>query len=551
MAVSADVGSNRLTDALTSALGWEVLSFDGTGGVAKVDGLELSFEVFETRGFEVAGAPWVVSVVRFPSGEINHDNLKTVLLTGECGPWRPPVLVAARNDGPEAYARVIDEDIAATDKVLGLEYGDFLGSGSELSLRIAVEYCRGSERESMTAGRHFVFGFPTLTPLAALTGYMEVRTPEVLKQWRGEITPATKDGRPALAYEGKLLTAESPEAERTRRPDTSRAEAVIPLTDEESPSTFQGRIVDEEGRPLADIPVEIATKRGGFMVVLGGYYTDTVYTDREGRFEAPVGNGLQIRIKHQGYYDLREQFHPAKYNELLKGMNSSTVTEGVTDLVLEREMGEVPVWTSGNRIGKRFAPAGDRVSLGVKFYPTWEESMSSNPIDVLVLADIVIEARRLCPPDSPEALSGMCEWEVVVRGQNGWELVPEPDNIGSLVVKQALKEGYRPRWVFRDRQLPNSLHLRKDGGERYGILDGPTFWEKYGDMSTLSDNEVVIDCRYVVQAENVHSRSLVHENKRYVKPNVLSARGMKQLEEFRRKQALEQQQKQDEEAAAP
>ncbi|MBI1317416.1 MAG: hypothetical protein GC168_00520 [Candidatus Hydrogenedens sp.] len=514
-------------EVLASATGWEVMSFDGSGGVAKVDGLELSFEVFETRGFEVEGAPWVVSVVRFPSGEINRDDLMTVLRTGECGSSRPPVLVAARTDGSEAYARMIDEDIAATDKVLGLEYGDFLGSGSELSLRITVEYCRGGEKESMTAGRHFVFGFPELTPLAALTAYLQVRTPEVLKQWRGNISQSTKGGRPALVYEGNPITADSPESERLRRPDTSRAEAVIPLTDEESPDTFQGRIVDEEGQPLADIPVEIASKRSGFMVVLGSVYTDTVYTDPEGRFEAPTGNGLQIHVEQEGYYELQEQFHPAKYNNLLKGMSSHEVTEGVTDLVLEREMGKVPVWTSGKPVVKEFAPAGKQVSMGLKFYPTWEESMSSNPIDVLVLADIVIEARRLCPPESPEALADTCEWEVVVRGQNGWELVPDKRQVHSIVVKRAEKDGYKPRWVFTNQTLPNALHLRKDGGERYGIIDGPRFHTYYlGDQTTPSDNEVRISCSYVVQAENVHSRSLVHERKIYVEPGFYTARDM-------------------------
>jgi hypothetical protein len=516
----ATFGAASLTpDTLKLATGWEVLNHTPDGGSARVDGRELSYEILGAMEVSVNGREWSASVVRFPTEEMDSEALEMVLSLGECGCAHPPIIVVASGDGKEAYAATIDEAIVASAKVLAFEQGDFMGSGSELSLTLATNYCDKSKMQLVMAERRFVYSLPKLDPLASLDGHLIVRTPDAIVQARNRISVSkSADGKPALVYHQsgvsapQVLTFTSPADKRLKRLDPTVALAGAPQPEDESPSTFRGRLLDEKGEPLPGIEVQYASQRTGLLATFGLLDTGTVTTDGDGLFEAPTGNGLELGIKAEGYYELRERFHPAKYNAMLKGMNSKQVTDAITDLVLERELAEVPVWDTLGNVRKEVPNPPERVAVGLKFYPTRKEN-ENGFLEDTILADIVFEARRLCDPSSPEAQADECEWEVVVRGQHGWELVPGESNSGRAAIRKAVATGYKQRWVFTSTSLPYEFYLRKDGGERYGLLDMVGVRKSKADPKTRSENELIFSTGYVVQAEPVGSTSLVHKRK--------------------------------------
>lgn len=498
--------------SLFSATGWQVVRFTDDGGVVVVEGREVSFVTLQTSALILDEEKWLAAVVRFPALEMTPKTLAQVLAGGECACSQPPVLIVSNEAGTKSYSALIDTDIVASDRVLALEQGNFLGSGAELSISLAAHFCDASRREHTTAERRYIFGFPKLERLAALDGHLIVRTPDVLKQARNKVSAVTTpEGKRGLAYtkhgEGQtlLLHSGSPIEERLSKPNTAAATAGIPLSDEQSPSTFRGRVVDERGYPLTGIRVEYGSKRSGLWTLLGPIDRGSDITDSEGRFEAPTGDGLIIVIEADGFEEIRENFHPAKYNYQLRNMNSKPVTDEVTDFLLLDKNAKIDVWDSGDLIQKLVGQRPGSFELGIKFYPSRKEN-ENNPLDVTILADIVFEFRRLCEPDAPEAKTDDCQWEIVIRGQNGWELTPTEPDLSYTAIMRATDSGYKQKWIFTNKTVPMNFYLCKDGGKRYGVLGDVQYYKtRQHGWNFVSG--------YLVQAEPVGTRSLVHEHR--------------------------------------
>jgi len=487
-----------------------------------LDGREVKYEVLQTSQLSVKGKPWTAMVIKFPDLEMTRTTLDQVLSGGKCSSAQAPVLIVASDDGSEAYSTVIDKNIAQSERVTALEHGDFMGSGSELSLSFVGHFCDPATPEHSMVDRRYIFGFPKLEALAALDAVLRVTTPDSKAKATNQINVVTtRDGKRGIVYqrEGEakplFLNLDAPIEQRVGRPNTQRVKAVIPLSTEQSPATFRGRVVNEQGRPISGVKVDFETRRTGLWVVLGKLDHGSAITDKDGRFDAPTGEGLTIVIEDERFQNLREDFHPAKYNIILEGMGTKPVKDEVTDLVLLDKNAKVEVWDTGPRIVKRLGARPDDSELGIKFYPTREEN-KSNPLEVTALADIVFEFRKLCEPGSEAAETGTCPWEVIVRGQHGWELVPTEPYSG-YYMPRAAETGYEPIWTFDHKSLPRSFYLRKDEGERYGVLGNLSY-------SNFQSEEWKFGCSFYVQAKPEGTRSLVHERRPYVEPRVLKPR---------------------------
>lgn len=516
LALSVFAAADWSPEAIARATGWEVTGRDR----AIVDGREVSFEIAESTEFTVDGQPWETAILRFPGQEMNAETLKTVTNGAPCQYTMPPRVVVQRADGQKALGAVLDQDAVALLSVEEILFGDFVGSGSELSIVANLSFCESPTRRTVEAKRRYVFTFPDLVPLAAIDDTLIVKTSAgetKIQHWLYPMYLA--DQSPAIAVQRagdlkqRIISYRVPAYERILgvNPDAPGA-TPYPARDTE-PTTLKARLLDEKGKPMSGIRINYQYSHVPPLVIGSTFIEGNVYTDDNGYFETPTGQRLAISTEVDGYYNLVLDFHRSEYNGTPGFEGSEPFPHAVIDIRMAREQAEVEVWDTFDFIRKEYLSPDDDYTFAIKFYPDRIEN-KNNPLDVDVLADVVFDLHRMCDDEEESTEQKVCAWSVSVRGQNGWELVPgEPDS-DRFNVRQAPESGYRTEWQFAASQLPEMLYLRKDSGNRYGLLDWVQVIEMPGNLSLLADNTLKVICGYVVQAHPQGTRSLVHQRKR-------------------------------------
>lgn len=259
------------------------------------------------------------------------------------------------------------------------------------------------------------------------------------------------------------------------------------------------KVVDQEGNALRGAAIKGKTFYGvgEGLTELGDEIEGN--TNYFGMFSMLYRGSFRAKITHEGYHEGGVEF----------GWKDAGDARKVVMLI--RALPPVPMlhgkvrWRESKKLVSDFM-------FGVQFGNRENELLFE---DKMTSADLVIRGQRMVPFEQFDATMGRSgyaiEWQVSIEGRNGWELQEGPSSnyaVNSPEVRVAPTGNYCPKLYFGHpcSSIPNCF-LRKDGGKRYGRIEG-----FFSDNSRLYDYDQRLNLTYFVQTNDCNSLSLVPDN---------------------------------------
>lgn len=491
---------------LERATNWSVASNGSGQRTFSINGKEVGFNLFEAEESPKQCGPWLVAALVFPEQQLPLSAFRRNATPQQCNTSLSPAIILW-NRAKSLGRKVELEDIGRLDQLAAMECGDFLGTGEELLVRVKVGACNSDSNERLLTERVYVYSLPDLNVLFAANSEGTYFSPWGESRFSRSVGAGTLfDGTPAMhitdkeTFEVQSMTMESDERSRVALlfPESSRGENA-------APEVQRCVVQSEAGEPLAGVTVRYERLLAAPPFTDQSVEKGTLSSSDEGSIELPVGVLIDLEIDEEGFYPLRERFYTQEVSHLYGRNHTATqVTEEVVQLTLERRIAPVKMWESRSPVTLRLNLNEAESVLGLRL----EESPSTlikGPGEAVQEADIIFTVLT----DDSKGKGSPCPWKVTVGGQNGWAFVAAAPDEDAYSVTRAPAEGYVERLSFTNCALPEMLFVRKDGGERYGLIYNLGIDQTSNGIGSPRESHWRIYLKYRVQASANSSRSVV------------------------------------------
>jgi hypothetical protein len=492
-------------EMLEAATGWSVTSDDQSRKRIDIDGVSTSLELLGAQFCSGDNPRWCTVVMTFPEQNVPWSTITEAQNREQCGSVHSPILLVWDTMHNTGRMIGLEDEIVRLDAVSDISYGNFMSAEPEVLIKVQVGACDPLTKKGISAERVYVISLPLVEILFSANSKGVNYTRIIPKRFNRTIKPGIlDDGTRAMyivdnkTFEVESVTLRTKKKERLSPifPDKDRSDVPVP-------DFLEGRVIDESGQPVEEAKIHYVRALEFPPRGEASFDSGDVLSREDGSFEVPTAISMDLQITEVGYYPLRQQFYTQDFSIYSSPPSRATlITDSTAELILERKVEAVSMWERDSSIICVMEDSQDSYLQGIQF-SSYQDPLIVETAKLDANADIVVELVRV--PAAAQQVD--CPWRVVLRGQNGWKILPASPDVDVLSVRRAPAEGYVAEVAFSNCTLPDVLFVRKEKGSRYGFLYNVKIQKEYS--GSLSDYSWRLLLRYRVQAESGSTRSLI------------------------------------------